>query len=233
MWVASQWSVRAGHDWREGEDALYRRLLDGSRAANRLGWQWTVGTGSGKPYGFSRWQVEKRAPQLCARCPLSDRCPISDWPEAEVGARVVPPDGLVDGTTDGGPTEAEVTGKPEVVWLTGESLGADDPAVAAHPELPQVFVFDEPLLRRLRLSGMRLVFLAQALAELEVEVRRGDPVVELAGRRLAVTHAPVPGFARRSAGLDVVARHPWPWLVRPGSGSLRSYSAWRRSHRVR
>jgi deoxyribodipyrimidine photo-lyase len=233
MWVASQWSVRAGHDWREGEDALYRRLLDGSRAANRLGWQWTVGTGSGKPYGFSRWQVEKRAPQLCARCPLSDRCPISDWPEAEVGARVVPPDGLVDGTTDGGPTEAEVTGKPEVVWLTGESLGADDPAVAAHPELPQVFVFDEPLLRRLRLSGMRLVFLAQALAELEVEVRRGDPVTELSGRRLAVTHAPVPGFGRRAAQLDVVARHPWPWLVRPGSGSLRSYSAWRKSHRVR
>ena len=233
MWVASQWSVRAGHDWREGEDALYRRLLDGSRAANRLGWQWTVGTGSGKAYGFSRWQVEKRAPQLCAGCPLGDRCPVQDWPDAELGPRVDPPDGLVSGTTDGGPLEVHETGVPEAVWLTAESLGTDDPALTAHPDLPRVFVLDEPLLLRLQLTGMRLVFLAQALAELDVEVRRGDPVVELAGRRLAVTHAPVPGFPRRACRLDVVSTHPWPWLVRPGSGSLRSYSAWRKSHRVR
>ena len=233
MWVASQWSVRAGHDWREGEDELYRRLLDGSRAANRLGWQWTVGTGSGKAYGFSRWQVEKRAPQLCAGCPLRDRCPVQEWPDAAMGPRVTPPPGLLDGTTDGGPSEPVVTGEPEVTWLTAESLGADDPALRAHPDLPRVFVFDEPLLRRLRLTGMRLVFLAQALAELDVEVRRGDPVAELVDRRLAVTHAPVPGFPRRAARLDVVSTHPWPWLVRPASGSLRSYSAWRTSQRIR
>ena len=233
MWVASQWSVRAGHDWREGEDALYRRLLDGSRAANRLGWQWTVGTGSAKVYGFSRWQVEKRAPQLCRDCALRDACPVQEWPDADVGPRVTPPEGLVDGVTDGGPAEPEVTGEPDAVWLTAESLGSEDPALAAHPDLPRVFVFDAPLLARLRLSGMRLVFLAQALAELDVEVRRGDPVDELTGRRLAVTHAPVPGFARRAARLDVVSTSPWPWLVRPGAGSLRSYSAWRSSHRVR
>ncbi|GIR37987.1 MAG: hypothetical protein CM15mP49_33720 [Actinomycetota bacterium] len=39
---------------------LFQHLIDGSRAANRLGWQWTTGIGSSKPYGFSRWQVEKR-----------------------------------------------------------------------------------------------------------------------------------------------------------------------------
>jgi deoxyribodipyrimidine photo-lyase len=232
MWVASQWSVRAGHDWREGEDALYRRLLDGSRAANRLGWQWTVGTGSGKPYGFSRWQVEKRAPELCASCPLKDRCPVQEWPDAQVGARVAPPEGLLSGTTDAGPCELVQTGEPDAVWLTGESLGDADPALTAHPSTPAVFVFDEPLLRRLRLSGMRLVFLAQALAERDIEVRRGDVTQELAGRRLAVTHAPVPGFRVRAAQLDVVATHPWPWLVQPGSGSLASYSAWRKSHGV-
>ena len=82
------------------------------------------------------------------------------------------------------------------------------------------------MLARLRLSGKRLVFLAQALAELDCQVRLGDPVTELAGLGLAVTFAPVPGFARRSAALDVVALHPWPWLRRPGSGSLRSFSAW-------
>jgi deoxyribodipyrimidine photo-lyase len=229
---ASQWSVRAGHDWREGEDALYRRLLDGSRAANRLGWQWTVGTGSGKPYGFSRWQVEKRAPQLCGRCPLRDRCPIQQWPTPRWARAFPRPTVWLDGVTDGGPTDPVVTEPPDTVWLTAESLGDTDPALTAHPELPRVFVFDEPLLRRLQLSGMRLVFLAQALAELDVEVRRGDPVVELAGRRLAVTHAPVPGFARRAAALDVVSTSPWPWLVRPGAGSLRSFSTWRSSHRA-
>ncbi len=227
MWLASQWTVRGGRDWREGEDLLYRQLLDGSRAANRLGWQWTTGAGSAKPYGFSRWQVEKRAPQLCARCPLQAACPVQDWPDSTPGPRVPEPDALRGGATDGGPAAPEVTGEPEAVWLTAESLGSEDPALAAHPGLPAVFVFDEPLLRRLRLSSVRLVFLAEALAELDAEVHLGDPVQELAGRRLAVTHAPVPGFRRRSAQLDVVARHPWPWLRRPGAGSLRSFSAWR------
>ena len=84
------------------------------------------------------------------------------------------------------------------------------------------------MLTRLRLSGKRLIFLAQALAELDCEVRVGDPVRELAGRRLAVTFAPVPGFRTRSSQLDVAALHPWPWLRRPGPGSLRSFSAWAR-----
>lgn len=65
MWLASQWSVRHGARWRDGEDVFFAHLLDGSRAANRLGWQWTVGTGTSKVYGFSRSQVRRRAPGLC------------------------------------------------------------------------------------------------------------------------------------------------------------------------
>lgn len=128
----------------------------------------------------------------------------------------------------GGQAAAVLTGEPEAVWLTAESLGDTDPALRAHPGLPAVFVFDQPLLARLRLSGKRLVFLSEALAELDVEVRLGDPVEELRGRRLAGTWAPVPGWKRRAAALDLVALHPWPWLRRPGAGSLRSFSAWAR-----
>jgi deoxyribodipyrimidine photo-lyase len=226
MWMASQWAVRAGRDWREGERELYRHLLDGSAAANRLGWQWTVGTATGKPYGFSRWQVEKRAPELCRSCPLRNACPVQDWPDARSGGRVEPPPGLAGGVTDAGPETAELTGEPAAVWLTAESLGRSDPALLAHPDRPAVFVFDEPLLARLRLSGKRLVFLAETLAGLGAEVRLGDPVDELAGRPLATTWTYVPGWRRRSGRLDVVALHPWPWLRRPGPGSLRSYSAW-------
>lgn len=228
MWLSSQYTVRAGGDWREGAHEMYRHLLDGSPAANRLGWQWTVGTATGKAYGFSRWQVEKRAPGLCRSCPLQKNCPIQDWPDAEAGPRVENPEGLAGGPTDGGPTEVERTGTPEAVWLTAESLGDTDPALAAHPELAAVFVFDEPLLARLRLSGKRLVFLAETLAELGAEVRLGDPVEELTGRSLATTWTYVPGWKSRAPRLDIAELHPWPWLRRPGSGSLRSFSAWSR-----
>ncbi len=236
MWLASHWAVREGVDWRDGEEVFFRHLLDGSRAANRAGWQWTVGTATGRPYGFSRWQVTKRAPGLCDTCPLAEDCPIEDWPEDPALTPADEPPGLrrdLDPERTAGPRRAEITGRPELVWLTAESLGDDDPALVAHPDLPAVFVFDAPLLARLRLSGKRLVFLTETLADLaarrEVQVHLGDPVEVLAGRALATTFAPVPGWRRRSAALEIVALHPWPWLRRPHGRSAASFSAWRKA----
>jgi deoxyribodipyrimidine photo-lyase len=238
MWMASQWSVRHGADWRDGEDRFFRHLLDGSRAANRLGWQWTVGAGTGKPYGFSRWQVEKRAPQLCRRCPLCSACPIQDWPDDPPLTAA----GADDRTRaddqplrTGGPPAVQSSGPADVVWLTAESLGDGDPALAANDRLPVVFVFDEPLLVGLRLASKRLVFLAERLAELavdrELELHLGDPLDVLTGRRLATTYAPVPKARRLRRRLDVVELHPWPWLLRPAGGPISSFSAWRRAVR--
>jgi deoxyribodipyrimidine photo-lyase len=237
MWLASQWTVRHGADWREGEDRFFAHLLDGSRAANRLGWQWTIGAGTGKPYGFSRWQVEKRAPELCAGCTRSGDCPIEDWP-AERTLTAVDDDSRLDqdpgAATTAGPTKHITTGDAELVWLTAESLGDGDPALVAHPELPLVFVFDEVLLERLRLSSKRLVFLTERLAELAevraVELHLGDPTIVLADRPLATTFAPVPKAHQLRSQLDVVDLHPWPWLRRPSGGSISSFSAWRRGH---
>lgn len=236
MWLASHWAVRAGVDWRDGEEVFFRHLLDGSRAANRTGWQWTVGTGTGRPYGFSRFQVEKRAPGLCARCPLASRCPIEGWPpDPPLTGTEEPPRLRGDGNPEGiaGPREPVIERAPELVWLTAESLGDDDPALAAHPDLPVVFVFDAPLLARLRLSAKRLVFLVETLGDLagrrEVHLARGAPVEVLAGRALATTFAPVPGWHRRSASLDLTALHPWPWLRRPHGGSAASFTAWRKA----
>ncbi len=231
MWLASQWAVRGGADWRDGEQQMFRHLLDGSRAANRLGWQWTVGTASGKPYGFSRWQVQKRAPQLCRDCALATACPIESWPDAEPGPPVPGPD-LSRAPVPAGPDRVIGAGQGEQVWLTAESLGSADPSLFADQSRPAVFVFDEPLLRRLSLSGKRLVFLAETLGELgrrrPLEVRRGRVEVELAGRSLAATWTPVPGWARLAGVLHPVEVHPWSWLVRPGSAAVRSFSAWRR-----
>lgn len=236
MWLASHWAVRAGADWREGEDRFFRHLLDGSRAANRAGWQWTIGTGKGDAYGFSRWQVTKRAPGVCDGCALRHDCPIEDWPEdpplhpADEHPALRRDD---DPSATTGPTTPEVAAAPEIVWLTAESLGDEDPALAAHPDLPAVFVFDAPLLARLRLSAKRLVFLTETLADLaerrDVVVLRGDPVDLLAETPSATTFAPVPGWRRRAQRLPIVATHPWRWLVRPHGGSVASFTAWRKA----
>jgi len=239
MWLASHWAVRAGADWRTGEDRLYRELLDGSRAANRLGWQWTVGTGTGRPYAFSRWQVERRAPGLCASCPLEQECPIADAPE-EPTLIAAAPEPLLrhdpDVRVTAGPSGVERAPggeRPEAVWLTAESLGDADPALAAHPDLPAVFVFDVPLLQRLRLHPRRLLFLTETLGDLatrrHLEVRRGAVTAALreGPAALAATFAPVPGWRRHAADLRIVEQHPWPWLRRPAGEKLTSFSAWR------
>lgn len=235
MWMASDWTNRNGARWTDGEDEFFRHLLDGSRAANRLGWQWTTGVGSSKPYGFSRWQVNKRAPELCKTCDYRSACPIEDWPDDPLMVDVeVPVElGPVDlPTALAGPTAPERVSAPEVVWLTAESLGDADPALAAKADLPVVFVFDESLLAQLQLSSKRLVFLTETLAEIgthrELELHLGSPSEVLSGRTVAVTHAPVPGFAKHAAQVDIGELHPWPWLARPNASSLRSFSAWRK-----
>ena len=236
MWLASQWSVRHGSDWREGERHFFTHLLDGSRAANRLGWQWTIGTGTAKAYGFSQWQVRRRASGLCGTCVHQHSCPIEDWPAdpSYVPVEVDPrlrrdPD--VEQTA--GPEDPQIRSAPDAVWLTAESLGEEDPALAAHPRLPAVFVFDLALLSSLRLSSKRFVFLVERLAEIgsqrDLEVHLGDPALVLAGRSLATTFAPVPGWRRLSASLNLAELHPWPWLERPRPGSLASFSAWSNS----
>ena len=96
--------------------------------------------------------------------------------------------------------------------------------------MPAVFVFDLRLLQTLRLSSKRLVFLVDRLAELgaqrELQVHLGDPIQVLAGRPVAATFAPVPGWRRRAGSLNLAEVYPWPWLERPKSGPLSSFSAW-------
>ncbi|MFK7917457.1 MAG: FAD-binding domain-containing protein [Ilumatobacter sp.] len=235
MWLSSEWAVRHGQRWQAGEDVFFRHLLDGSRAANRLGWQWTTGVGSAKHYGFSRWQVEKRAKGLCSGCDHRDDCPIGDWPQDPMFVSVERPDAVRRGDEDSlnGPQVVERSGEPEAVWLTAESLGVDDPALVANPGLAAIFVFDRGLLAKLKLSAKRLVFLCETLAELaaerEVHLWLGAPGEVLANQRSAVTHAPVPGFARVHALVKPVEVHPWPWLCAPAVGSVASFSAWRKS----
>jgi deoxyribodipyrimidine photo-lyase len=233
MWLASQWTVRADKGWSFGQERMYQQLLDGSRAANLLGWQWTVGAGTGKPYGFSQWQVEKRAPGLCAKCSLVDDCPIAEFPEEITLEHSEHSDLLERDTnlaTTRGPLSPELNKQPEFVLLTIESLGDADPALVAHPKLPVVFVFNEVALRKLQLSSHRIAFYLQTLQDLssrrDLRVYLGDPFEFAKDNEVAVTFAPVPSFKKFTNLAEV---HPYPWLRTPHAGSLKSFSSWRKS----
>ena len=231
MWLASHWTVRNQAGWLHGQEKMFRELIDGSRAANLLGWQWTVGSGTGKPYGFARWQVEKRAPGLCNSCSLKNNCPIQEFP-----AETVLPDAefeplLVsdpDLAATAGPSSPITNASPELVMLTIDSLGDNDPALVAHPELPAMFVFNEAALKKLQLSSKRIYFYLETLQDLatrrELRVYLGDPYQFAMDNPAATTYAPVPSFKKYQ---NLAKIHPYPWLRQPHGKSVRSFSAWR------
>lgn len=231
MWLASHWTVRNEFGWLHGQEEMYRHLLDGSRAANLLGWQWTVGTGTGKPYGFARWQVQKRAPELCGGCALKSKCPIQEFPQ-ELSLEAAPYEALLlsdpdlEATT--GPMVVKENKVPTTVLLTVDSLGDSDPALVANPELPVAFVFNENTLAKLQLSSKRIYFYLETLQDLakrrELSVYLGDPYEFAQQNSVAVTYAPVPSF-HKFKNLGQI--HPFPWLRLPHAKSVRSFSAWR------
>ena len=232
MWLASHWTVRNGKGWIHGQERMYQNLLDGSRAANLLGWQWTVGS-AGKPYGFARWQVEKRAPGLCMKCPLKKACPIQEFP-AEVQLPRLERLELLDrdldlaGTT--GPMSAIRNAAPKEVLITIDSMGDADPALAANPDLPVVFVFNREALAELQLSSKRIHFYLETLQDLatrrNLTVYIGSPYEYAAQNPVAVTYAPVPSFAKFG---KVAELHPFPWLRAPHNRNIKSFTAWRQN----
>lgn len=231
MWLASHWTVRNNRGWLHGQERMYRELIDGSRAANLLGWQWTAGAGTGKPYGFARWQVEKRAPGICFKCPLKKACPIENFPD-EVSLNSLEKNPLLDSdlnlTQTSGPLEPEIRGRAEFVLLTVDSMGDADPALEANPELPVVFIFNEDALRKLQLSSRRIGFYLETLKDLSsrrnLKVFLGNPYKFAEENEVAVTFAPVPSFRKFT---KIAQLYPFPWLRKPQGGSVRSYSSWR------
>ena len=231
MWLASHWTVRNEMGWLHGQERMHRELIDGSRAANLLGWQWTVGAGTGKPYGFAKWQVDKRAPGICTKCPLRSNCPIENFPD-EVSPRQLDKNPLLDSDPDpqrtAGPLEVLRLRKANFVLLTIDSLGDADGALVLNPQLTALFIFNRSALEKLQLSSRRIGFYLQTLQDLatrrELKVYLGDPYEFANTNEVAVTFAPVPSFRKFKKLAEV---HPYPWLKTPQAGSVRSFTSWR------
>jgi deoxyribodipyrimidine photo-lyase len=231
MWLASHWTVRNQFGWLHGQEEMYRNLIDGSRAANLLGWQWTVGTGTGKAYGFARWQVEKRAPSLCTGCALAKKCPIENFPpdaplEQSAYESILKEDPDINATT--GPLSVITNSAPKFVLLTVDSLGDSDPSLVANPDLPVVFVFNTEALKKLQLSSKRIYFYLETLQDLakrrDLSVYLGSPYQFALDNPVAITYAPVPSFAKFE---KLAQLHPYQWLRTPHAKSIGSFTAWR------
>jgi deoxyribodipyrimidine photo-lyase len=133
-----------------------------------------------------------------------------------------------DPRRNAGPLSALKLRGPEYVLLTIDSLGDNDPAMVANPDLPVVFIFNESALAKLQLSSRRIGFYLETLKDLserrELQVYIGDPYLFAQDHQVAVTFAPVPSFKKFKKLAEV---HPYPWLRLPHAGSVRSFSSWR------
>ena len=232
MWYASHFSLRESIDWSVHEDKMFKHLIDGSRAANRLGWHWVMGSQTGKPYGFSKFQVNKRASMLCNDCNLKFNCPIENWPESiETSPKNLDMD--FDIINKFGPREiiSYSDSDPTHVWLTAESLGDNDPALEQLNELPVIFIFDEILLNHLQISTKRISFLLDTLKEInqkkELEVILGNPFDVLKNIKFASTFAPVPKYRKITVSCPPTLEFPSHRLVEPIDFYPKSFSSWR------
>nr|WP_225323183.1 hypothetical protein [Synechococcus sp. RSCCF101] len=140
-----------------------------------------------------------------------------------------------------GPAPAASGGEACVLWIHGEALGPDNPALRAHPGSPAVFVFDEPLIRERALSLKRLGFLYECLLELPLEIRRGEVAAEVVrfsrrhgAGRVVTSQANDPRFRRIAAAiarelpLEVLAAPPFVEGLE-GPAPLRFSRYWRRA----
>ena len=103
-----------------------------------------------------------------------------------------------------------------LVWVHGDSLDPQGPALVAHPDAPRVFVFDEQTLESYRVSLKRIVFIYESLLEIEgIEIRRGAVAEELAVvaaeqgcQQIVTVESVAPGFARICRELRQAYRLP-------------------------
>ena len=233
MWMASYIVHWRRVRWQAGARWFLTHLLDGDPASNNLSWQWVASTFSHKPYIFNRENLERYSDgRYCRCCPVRGRCPFEGTYE-DLQARLFrptfdqaePANRTYTARFSTGRQPAAMTSRRHedvkaVVWVHGDALSPENPALRAEPAAPAVFVWDEELLRLQTISLKRIVFIYECLLELPVTIRRGDVAQQVAAfarehgaERVCTAASPAPRFHQIAARLDrqfAVEAYPQP-----------------------
>ena len=188
MWLAAYIVHWRRVRWQAGASWFLEHLLDGDPASNNLSWQWVASTFSHKPYIFNRANLEQYAGgQYCRDCPLYSKCDFEGSYD-EIGATLF-------GTFEPAENQALELPQPQksepvqqtlptldgraIVWVHGDNLNPNNPALKDVPAAPAIWVWDDELLDQWRISLKRVLFLYECLLELPTTIRRGIVVDEI------------------------------------------------------
>ncbi len=122
-----------------------------------------------------------------------------------------------------------------IVWVHGDCLSPNGPALRACPGAPALFVWDDELLATYRLSLKRIVFITECLLELPVRIFRGEVeeavlafAAEHGADAIVTTASPSPRFAaislRLAEQLPLLALPVEPFVVERAPLDLRRFS---------
>lgn len=66
-----------------------------------------------------------------------------------------------------------------IIWIHGDCLSPQNPALEEYPDAPAIWVWDDALIEEWQLSLKRIAFIYECLLELPVIIRRGDVAKEV------------------------------------------------------
>ncbi len=109
-----------------------------------------------------------------------------------------------------------------VIWINGDCLSPQNPALQAYPQAPAIWVWDDALIGEWQIGLKRLTFIYECLLELPVEIRRGNVAAEVLAfakehntNLVVTTDSPSPRFndichqIEKSVKLEVLAVEPF------------------------
>jgi hypothetical protein len=124
----------------------------------------------------------------------------------------------------------------KAIWVHADCLHRKSPAYMTYPEAPSLFIWDDQELRRTAWSLKRIGFIYECLLDLPVEVRRGDPVLEM--QRFAVEmqcegivtmQTPDPHLQMQAKAMDAEILPQPPFVEVKGNLDLTRFSRyWRK-----
>lgn len=69
--------------------------------------------------------------------------------------------------------------KNPIIWVHGDCLSPQNPALLEYPNQPALWVWDDALLAEWKISLKRITFIYECLLELPVTIRRGNVAQEI------------------------------------------------------